>query len=564
MNVDQLAALFERVSEAPDAVNKLRRFVLELAVRGKLVERDRSDESAVDLLGRVIVETARRAKLGEFREPRNVVTTSREKLTFRVPEHWVWARLIDIADVGYGFAFTSSRFNRAARGMPLIRIRDISNDDTEAYFDGPYDQSYIVRNGDYLVGMDGEFNLRRWRGGDALLNQRVLRIRNWRAQIDPEFIRLPLQFILNYLHIRTSQTTVKHLSAKQVNGIEVPLPPLAEQQRIVARVDDLLILCDQLEAARTDREHCRSLLTTATLAALEADGEDPARLHFNRVLALDQFSRLTADGLQIGRLRKSILSHAVRGQLVPQLPCASQLENPLSQMALQWHKIDKTPPANLTSANEWRLPYAKPAGWSAATMDDVRRPGETITYGILKPVWVVSGVPTVRVTEMKTGIIDTSRLLMCEPTHARKFSKTTLVEGDLLVSKDGTIGRTAFVPPELAGGNITQHMLRVPISDEVDRRFIRMVVDAPFCQAWMVGETKGVALQGVNVGDFRRMPIPIPPLAEQRRIVARVDELMALCDQLEASLAAAQVANARLLDAILHEALHGVSLSEAA
>jgi len=116
-----------------------------------------------------------------------------------------------------------------------------------------------------------------------------------------------------------------------------------------------------------------------------------------------------------------------------------------------------------------------------------------------------------RVTEMKTGTILVSSLRQCEPARANKFKKTLLAAGDLLISKDGTIGKTAFVSDALAGGNITQHILRFAISNFLDRCFVRLAIDGPFCQAWMVGETKGVALQGVNVGDFRRMPIPVPP-----------------------------------------------------
>ena len=89
----------------------------------------------------------------------------------------------------------------------------------------------------------------------------------------------------------------------------------------------------------------------------------------------------------------------------------------------------------------------------------------------------------------------------------------------------------------------------------VDRHFVRLFIDSPVCQRWLSGETKGVALQGVNVGDFRRMPIPVPPLAEQHRIVAKVNELMFLCDQLEASLNTANEHRSRLLEALLHEAL---------
>jgi type I restriction enzyme S subunit len=156
---------------------------------------------------------------------------------------------------------------------------------------------------------------------------------------------------------------------------------------------------------------------------------------------------------------------------------------------------------------------------------------------------------------MKTGVIDVASLPQCDPARASKFKKTTLVPGDLLISKDGTIGKTAFVPPELAGGNITQHILRFPITEDVFGQFIRLAIDAPFCQSWMAGETKGVALQGVNVSDFRRMPVPLPPLAEQRRIVAKVDKLVSLCDRLEASLTAAAANRRRLLDALLAEAL---------
>src|SRR5690606_36716561 len=130
-----------------------------------------------------------------------------------------------------------------------------------------------------------DFNLRRWRGVDGLLNQRVMRINGWRCGIDPEFVKLPLQFVLDHLHGQTSLTTVKHLSAKQVNGIEIPLPPLAEQHRIVAKVDELMGLCDRLEAARAGREAVRDKLTAASLARLNAP--DPETFKADTRFALD-------------------------------------------------------------------------------------------------------------------------------------------------------------------------------------------------------------------------------------------------------------------------------------
>lgn len=266
---------------------------------------------------------------------------------------------------------------------------------------------------------------------------------------------------------------------------------------------------------------------------------------------IDNLPLIAAAPDGIKALRGLILDLAVRGKLVPQDP----EDEPVGKLLEQIHSQNLGKKRKVTDANpkasRFEEVYPTPSSWHWASVDALVRPNETVTYGILKPVWVNNGIPTVRVTEMRTGEIDVSGLPHCDPARASQFGKTTLSPGDLLISKDGTIGKTAFVPPELAGGNITQHVLRFPITDLVDRHFVRLAIDAPYCQAWMAGETKGVALQGVNVGDFRRMPLPLPPLAEQRRIVAKVDELMALCDRLEAQQADAEAVHATLVKTLL-------------
>jgi type I restriction enzyme S subunit len=318
MNEGRLLAHYEQIADAPDAIGRLRRFILDLAVRGKLVPQDPQDEPAAELLKRIAKEKARLVKAGEFREPSSFVNIERDALPFVPPSHWIWARLIDIASPSYGFAFASDKFNSQKRGMLLIRIWDISGMDAEAYYEGDFDPSYLVTAGDYLVGMDGDFNLRRWKGIDGLLNQRVMRTNGWRYGVNPEFIRLPLQFILDHLHGETSLTTVKHLSAKQVNGIEIPLPPLAEQHRIVAKVDELMALCDRLEAARTAREATRDRLAAASLARLNAS--DPETFQDEVRFALNALPVLTTRPDQIKQLRQTILNLTVRGKLVPQDP----------------------------------------------------------------------------------------------------------------------------------------------------------------------------------------------------------------------------------------------------
>ena len=129
-----------------------------------------------------------------------------------------------------------------------------------------------------------------------------------------------------------------------------------------------------------------------------------------------------------------------------------------------------------------RIPV--PDSWTWTTIESLLPPTEIVTYGMLKPVWLESGAPTVRVTEMKTGAIDVDSLPRCDQSRADNFQKTTLKEGDLLISKHGTIGKTAFVAAALTGGNITQHVLRLPLSSLLSKEYIRLSIDSPWCQTY--------------------------------------------------------------------------------
>jgi hypothetical protein len=200
-----------------------------------------------------------------------------------------------------------------------------------------------------------------------------------------------------------------------------------------------------------------------------------------------------------------------------------------------------------------------PATWAWAVLDQIVQEGRPIIYGIIKPgAHDPKGVPYVRVVEMKGGVVaPLSMLKRAAPERAAKFGRATLKAGDLLISKDGTIGRVAIVPPELEGGSITQHLVRASIHPFLCREYIACAIRSQRSQNWLGGETKGVALQGVNVEDFRRLPLPIPPLAEQEEIVRRVENLFALADRLEARCGKAKTQIVRLSQSILAKAFRG-------
>jgi hypothetical protein len=144
-----------------------------------------------------------------------------------------------VADLTYGPAFKSQSFAESG-GMPLIRIRDILPGRTKTTYLGEYDDRYIVREGDILVGMDGNFNCRSWPGPPALLNQRVARIRPREDCLLGEYLLLVLPERLRYIQSNISSTTVTHLSAGALSSISFVLPPLSEQEAVVARTAELL------------------------------------------------------------------------------------------------------------------------------------------------------------------------------------------------------------------------------------------------------------------------------------------------------------------------------------
>jgi len=538
MNADQLLALFNRISEAPDAVARLRRFVLDLAVRGKLVPQDPNDEPASELLKRVTEDKRKLIESGIVKEPKNFLQFGREELPFSPPSRWEWVRLIDIVKPTYGFAFSSNKFNAEKRGMPLIRIRDISSEDTQAYFEGEFDSAYIVEAGDLLVGMDGDFNLRRWKGKTGLLNQRVMRLNGWHSNAEADFVRIPLQFVLDHLHGKTSLTTVKHLSAKQVNGIEVPLPPLAEQRRIVAKVDELMALCDELEAAREAREGTRARLTAASLARLSQPAEDEKQFKKDAAFALDALPALTTRPDQIKQLRQTILNLAVRGKLVAQDP-NDELAS-LNGMGFG---------AEL----EGRLNVNLPKNWQWVRVEDVAnaRLGKMLDKAKNKgrPYHYLRNTNVhwfeIRLDSIKTILLEDA-----------EFSEYHLKSGDVLICEGGHgIGRTAVWRGGAENLVFQKALHRVRPGQYLDPDFFAYCCFVYFDTGVMQSYFTGVGIPHFTGRALAKLIFPLPPLAEQRRIVAKVEILMTLCDELEASLIAGDEIRRRLLNAVLHETL---------
>jgi type I restriction enzyme S subunit len=208
------------------------------------------------------------------------VETERKEMT-----RWPIKPLGELLKVQNGFAFKSELFNEDGKGLPIIRIRDLARGFSETFFDGEHDPAFEVENGDFLIGMDGEFHCYRWQGGKALLNQRVCRLQNFSRDLNPSYVFYGINDHLREIEDNTAFVTVKHLSSKQIASIEMTLPPLPEQERLVKLLDE----ADELRKLRAQANRRTDDLIPALFNEMFGDPDESAKglpvLPFGELLA---------------------------------------------------------------------------------------------------------------------------------------------------------------------------------------------------------------------------------------------------------------------------------------
>ena len=307
----------------------------------------------------------------------------------------------------------------------------------------------------------------------------------------------------------------------------LPLPPLAEQHRIVAKVDELMALCDRLEADQADAEAAHAQLVQALLDSL-TQTTDAADLRASWQRLSEHFHTLFTTEASIDALKQTVLQLAVMGKLVP-------------------HEVAGPEVAR-----------ALPPGWCEQLINDFC----TVQGGIQKTPLrrpVSLHFPYLRVANVQRGRIDVTELERYELTHD-ELAKWRLNKGDLLIvegnGSENEIGRCAIWAGQVNDCVYQNHLMRVRPNVDEWVHYLAMYLNSPVG----IGHMKRLAITtsglfNLSVGKIRSIPVPLPPLAEQHRIVAKVDELLALCDQLKAQLAEARQQHAQLATVLVEQAV---------
>ncbi|MCA1560958.1 MAG: restriction endonuclease subunit S, partial [Acidobacteria bacterium] len=305
--------------------------------------------------------------------------------------------------------------------------------------------------------------------------------------------------------------------------------------RIVAKVDELMALCDRLEAAQAERERRRDRVALALSQRLNLSSDVSPLRETGRSYS-DQLERVSAEPKHINEVRRVIVVLALRGQLVAR--SNSDIETS-RRRAISNGKLRQT---------------GVPPDWDIAPLHEVAE--SIVDCPHSTPKWTTSGRMCVRTNQFNPGRLNLSDArFVSESTYSERIVRLRPMADDILYSREGGIlGIACRIPPnlELCLG---QRMMLIRPGKATAPAFLELVLNSPLITEIARTETTGGAAPRVNVATVKGYPIPLPPLDEQHRIVARVDELLALCDRLEAQLTNAQTESSRLLEAVLHKAL---------
>lgn len=558
---------------APNGIKKLRELILELAVRGKLVPQDPNDEPASELLKRIAEEKARLVAEGKIKKQKSPAESTEGEKPFGLPEGWSWTSLNEIAAMRGGSTPSMSKPEFWDGDIPWVSPKDMHDGEitdselkiTQLALDKT-SLELVPIGSILLVGRSGILKRKLPAQITAVLctiNQDLKAISPFQPQ-PSNYVQLMLRGTERVILREDVKqgTTVQSLVYDKLFVRPFGLPPLAEQHRIVAKVDELMSLCDRLETRQADAESAHAQLVQALLDSLTQarDAEDFAQ-SWQRLA--EHFHTLFTTESSIDALKQTLLQLAVMGKLVPQEhgdePASEMLKRIQAekQRLIVEGKVKKQ--KLLARITEDEEPFELPVGWSWTRLDAIT---QVITKGS-SPKW--QGVSytdnpddVLFVTSENVG---SYRLRLESMKYVeKKFNKieprSILERGDFLMNIVGaSIGRTAIFDIE-ANANINQAVCLIRVfSRFLDSQFLLHFFNSDVCLSYMFDKQVDNARANLSMGNIAGFVIPMPPLAEQHRIVAKVDQLMALCDQLKARLNQARQLHEQLASALVEQAV---------
>ncbi len=566
-----LVRRFELLATAPGGVARLRELVLSLAVQGKLVPQDPSDETASSLLQRIHEEKDVLVAAGKIKRDKVSPTVAIDEAPFDLPDTWLWTKLGAVAKkITDGTHHSPANF--AAGDFKYLSAKNIKSWGIDLT-DVTYVPAAVHREiysrcdpepGDILYIKDGAttgvLTINTLREQFSLLSS--VGVVKPSCGLASEYLALLMRSPFFYQAMRDGMTgvAITRVTLSKLGAALVPLPPLAEQARIVARVDELMRLCDALEAkGRLEAEQHARLL--GTLLGTLTDSSTPEELAANWQRVADHFDLLLDRPEAVDALEQTILQLAVRGLLVPQ----DAADVPAQELSVQIQRLRKsrrkiTPPDSDAIADAG---VELPSGWSWCSVDQVSADDETaITDGPfganLKTEHYIEaeGFRVIRLQNIGAGVFRDEHRAYIDEERYNRLIRHAAHAGDIVVAGlvDESI-RCCIVPEGVGAAIVKADCYRFAVHENVSTEYLCLYLCSETAHRFASAHHHGLTLTRIGLGNFRSVPVPLPPAGEQRRIVARVNELRRFCAGLRLLLDRGRYAQAALAEALIDQSL---------
>ena len=481
---------------------ELRNSIFQLAIQGKLAEQRPEEGTAAELYKQIQAEKQALIKAGKIKKEKPLPEITEDEIPFEIPESWMWVYIGDI------FLHNTGKAQNAS-GSTNGTIRKFIT--TSNLYWGYYDFSKVkempfteqeiercsVRKGDLLVCEGGDCGRSAiWTYDEEVcIQNHVHRLRPYHE------LSIEYYYYLFYLYkftgrLRGRGVAIQGLSSEAIHKVICPLPPLAEQKRIVSKIEELLPLIERYEKAWSRLED------------------------FNKRFPVD--------------MQKSILQMAIQGKLVEQCleeGTGEELYKQIQaekQALIKAGKIKKEKP--LPEITEDEVPFEIPESWKWASVGNVC---VNIQYGSSQKSAVSGKVPVLRMGNIQGGKIVYDKLVYTSDDS--EIEKYPLAVNDLLFNRTNSkelVGKTAIFKGEMSA-IYAGYLVRIsPVLLNSD--YLNYVMQSQYYWAYcQTVRSDAIGQSNINAEKLKRFVFPLPPLAEQKRIVARLEELLPLCERLK-------------------------------
>ena len=480
--------------------DKLRKSVLQSAIQGKLTEQLATDDNVEDLLQAIKKEKELLIKEKKIKKQKPLPKITEDEIPFAIPENWKWVRLGEVIELISGRDLVKDKYNNNCEGIPYITGASNFNNNNLIIDRWTNEATSIAIKNDILLTCKGTI------GEIAVLKENKVHIA--RQIMSIRLLQGNIEYIKWYIISQIDKlksmgkSIIPGISREMILNYLIPLPPLAEQKRIVEKLDNVLANIDELKA------------NEEKLSILQKNFPD--------------------------KLKKSILQSAIQGKLTEQLATDDNVEDLLQaikeekERLIKEKKIKKQKP--LPEITEEEIPFAIPESWKWVRLGELgdykKGPfGSALT----KSMFIADSHEAVKVYEQKNAIKKDWKLgnyFIDKKYYEEKMKGFTVLNDDLIVSCAGTIGEQYFIPSEARIGIINQALMRIRIYKPINKRFYSILFNYVIKLSSI--RLKGSAIKNILPFEvLKNIVVPLPPLAEQKRIVEKLDKFLADIEELK-------------------------------